>query len=145
LLDANLKKLKTKLDEAKTDPNTDVKYNTDMLKLLETKRDIEVLNYRATKAGEKVKLAQKIKDHIMKDETIAQKDIDDYHKLIVPNLASEKEDPVVEAKQKELDEQLERVVALKTSSTSGGSSKNTTKKVNRKQRQTHSKKKVFES
>jgi hypothetical protein len=145
LLDGNLKELKDKLDAAKTNISTDVKYNTDKLKLLETKRDLAVLTYRATKAGEKVKLAEEIKDHIMKDNTIAQKDIDDYHKLIVPNPASEELDTDVAAKQKELNEQLELVVKLKTSTTSGGSSKNTTKKVNRKQRQTHSKKKVFES
>jgi hypothetical protein len=148
LLDENIKKLKAKLDAEKTDTTRHVKYNTDNLKLLETKLDLAVLTYRITEAGKKVKLAQKIKQFIMNDtiDTITPEEIDNYHKLIVPNPANEKLDDGVKAIQTDVDKQLKVVVDLRTStSTLGGSSKNTTKKVNRKQRQTHSKKKVFES
>ena len=149
LLKANIEKLKEKLKEklekGGVDKGADVTYNTDTLKLLETERELAVLTYRVTKAKEKVELARKIIDAI-KTSSINEETIKPYNAIIVPNTDEEKKDPSVKALNEEIAKQKEKLATLSNkTAVVGGSSKNTTKKVNKKQRQTHSKKKVFES
>jgi hypothetical protein len=144
LLTDSLEKRKAEIKKSRSKEEDDVTYNTDKLKLLETDRDLAVLTYRATKAEEKVTLAREIIKAI-NDGSITADKIVQYNTITVPNDKEEKEDATVKAKQKELDLQLALLKRLGVGTIIGGSSKNTTKKVNRKQRQTHSKKKVFES
>ena len=144
-LDANLQTLKEKLDREKINPSEDVKYNTDALKLLETRRDIAVLTYRASKAERKVNLAQEIIKTIIDDDPINHDTIIEYNEINVPNYDEEKKVPSVNDLNTEIAKQIDTLATLRTKKLVGGSSKNTTKKVNKKQRQTHSKKKVFES
>ena len=145
-LGANLAELEAQLGKEKTELSRHVKYNTDALKLLETQRELAVLTYRVSKAKRKVSLAQEIIETIINDKRILDKTISEYNKINVPNYDEEEKDPSVNDLDKKIDEQKRTLASLRPSTTLvGGSSKNTTKKVNKKQRQTHSKKKVFES
>jgi hypothetical protein len=144
LLNASLEKRGSEMKKSRINEAGDVTFNTDKLKLLETERDIAVLTYRATKAEEKVHLAQDIIKAI-NGGSIKAADIVTYNSITVPNDNEEKEVAAVKEKQEELNTQSALLESLRAGSIRGGSSKNTTKKVNRKQRQTHSKKKVFES
>ena len=144
LLEANLKKLEEKLEKDKVKKDEDVTYNTDNLKLLETKRDLAVLTYRFTKAKQKVELAMEIIKTI-KSGSITEETIKEYNAIIVPNPDEEEKDTSVKELTDKIAKQKEKLASLRPKTVLGGSSKNTTKKVNKKQRQTHSKKKVFES
>ena len=142
-LGANLAELANRLVKDRLAKEEDVKYNTDKLKLLETRRDIAVLTYRASKAERKVNLAQEIIKTIIDDDPINQDIITEYNEINVPNY--DEEEKVSKDLTTEISTQIDTLATLRTKKLVGGSSKNTTKKVNKKQRQTHSKKRFLKA
>lgn len=144
LLKNNLAELENKLEKSRVNKENDVTYNTDTIKILETERDIAELTYRVTTAKEKVAVARKIIEAIISTGSISEDIITNYNAINVPNSPMETKIPIVEELTRKIATGKEKLAALITPKILvGGSSKNTTKKVNKKQRQIHSKKKGF--